>query len=42
MSQVLQSWLSTIKPTQQSADGISYAVKGSEADIAAAWIALAG
>ena len=31
-----QAWLSTIKPAQQSADGISYAVTGSEADIAAA------
>ena len=31
-----QSWLSAVKPTQQSADGISYAVKGSEADVAAA------
>ena len=31
-----QLWLSAIKPAQQSADGISYAVKGSEADIAAA------
>jgi len=31
-----QSWLSAIKPTQQSVDGISYALKGSEADIAAA------
>src|SRR6185312_9035282 len=31
-----QSWLSAMKPAQQSADNISYTVKGSEADIAAA------